>query len=105
MVMITVNIHEAKAKLSAFLEAVGRGERVVICNRNRPVAELVAVASAPAAQRRLGAAAGKVVIPSSFFDPLPSDMLDAFEGQPSDRLASRVAETKASYRGKPRDRR
>jgi hypothetical protein len=44
MTMIMVNIFEAKAKLSEYLEAVARGERVLICNRNRPVAELRALA-------------------------------------------------------------
>ena len=39
--MRQVNVHEAKAGLSGLLEAVGRGEEVVIMNRNRPVARLV----------------------------------------------------------------
>jgi prevent-host-death family protein len=43
MTMLVVNIFEAKAKLSEFLEAVAGGERVLICKRNRPVAELRAV--------------------------------------------------------------
>ena len=58
MVMFMVNIAEAKAKLSEYLDAVGRGERVVIWKHNRPVAELRAVASGTTAKRRLGAAAG-----------------------------------------------
>lgn len=37
MTMRKVNVHEAKARLSEFLAS---GERVVICNRNVPVAEL-----------------------------------------------------------------
>ena len=40
--MPTVSIYEAKARLSALIEAVTRGEEVVITNRNRPVARLVA---------------------------------------------------------------
>ena len=40
MTMIMVNIFEAKAKLSEYVEAAERGERVLICKRNRPVAEL-----------------------------------------------------------------
>ena len=39
--MPTVSICEAKARLSALIEAVGRGEEVVITNGNRPVARLV----------------------------------------------------------------
>ena len=43
MTMKMVNINEAKAKLSEFLDAVAQGETVIICNRNQPVAELRAV--------------------------------------------------------------
>lgn len=104
MTMIMVNIFEAKAKLSEYLEAVGRGERVVICNRNRPVAELRAVAAAPAV-RRLGTAAGAVTIPASFFEPLPDDLLDAFEGRAGDtERASKVAESRGRYAVKQKRR-
>jgi putative CocE/NonD family hydrolase len=51
----------------------------VIGNRNKPVAELQAVAAAPAV-RRLGTAAGAVTMPPPFFDPLPDDLLDTFDG-------------------------
>jgi prevent-host-death family protein len=106
MVMIMTNIADAKAKLSEYLEAAGRGERVVICRHNRPVAELRAVAATPVAKRKLGTAAGRVVIPPSFFEPLSDDLLDAFEGKTEDvKPGSRVAEAKARYRtGKARRR-
>jgi prevent-host-death family protein len=41
--MHEVGIYEAKTRLSALLQAVEKGEEVVITNRNRPVARLVAV--------------------------------------------------------------
>jgi antitoxin (DNA-binding transcriptional repressor) of toxin-antitoxin stability system len=112
MTMIMVNIFEAKAKLSEYLEAVGQGERVVICNRNRPIAELRALAPAPVA-RRLGAAAGAVTMANDFNDPLPADLLDAFDGGAAAPLrASKVAESRGTYAApqkarapKPRTRR
>jgi prevent-host-death family protein len=108
MVMIMVNIFEAKAKLSEYLEAVARGERVLICNRNRPVAELRALVPAPAA-RRLGAATGAVTMDETFNDPLPDDLLAAFEGSPEPPRVSRVAESHGTYTSKknvkPRRRR
>ena len=54
MTMIVVNIFEAKAKLSEYLDMAAQGERVLICKRNRPVVELHAVQSArtDAAARR-----------------------------------------------------
>ena len=50
MTMFKVNIHEAKARLSEFLEAVERASGS-ICKRNRPIAELRAIAPARAAGR------------------------------------------------------
>ena len=95
MVMIVINIHEAKAKLSEFLDAAARGERVLICKRNRPVAELRAVESARTQPRPFGGAAGRFTLPESFFEPLPDDVLDAFEGKEDATTASRVAEKNA----------
>src|SRR4029450_7291211 len=46
LTMLMVNIADAKAKLSEYVEAVARGEVVIICNRNKPVAELRAVEQA-----------------------------------------------------------
>ena len=41
--MIRANVAEVKARLSHFLRVAKSGETVVICERNVPVAELVAV--------------------------------------------------------------
>ncbi len=39
--MITVNMHEAKTRLSELVKAVEeRGEKVVLCRHGKPVAEL-----------------------------------------------------------------
>ena len=101
MTMIVVNINEAKAKLSEFLDAVAAGERVVICKRNQPVAELRAVEQKRTEPRPLGGAKG-IVIPPSFFDPMPDAFLDAFESGPvypetNISRPSRVAESRATY--------
>jgi prevent-host-death family protein len=104
MTMIVVNIHEAKAKLSEFLDKVAAGERVVICKRNQPVAELRAVEQKRTEPRPIGGIEG-IVIPSSFFEPMPDDFLDAFESgavfpEAKASRPSRVAESSPSY-GKP----
>lgn len=49
---IQVNLAEAKAKLSALIDAAGRGENVIIARNGEPVAELRSLAARP--QRRLG---------------------------------------------------
>jgi len=78
--MIVVNIFEAKAKLSEYLDMAAQGERVLICKRNRPIVELHAVQSARTAPRPVGLGRGRLTVPSSFFDPLPEDVLGGFEG-------------------------
>jgi len=82
MTMNRVNIHEAKAMLSELIAAAADGQRVVICKRNRPVAELVPLASARARARRIGGVPD-LAVPAGFFTPLPDDVVDAFdEGLP-----------------------
>src|ERR1051325_8863888 len=100
MVMIVVNVHEAKAKLSEFLDAVERGEQVMICRRNRPVAELRAVEHKRTEPRPIGLAKGKIKIRPSFFDPMPDEWLDDFYNGPvfpASKTPSRVAEARGKY--------
>ena len=78
MTMKMVNIHEVKARLSEFLNAVEQGEHVVICRRNQPVAELRKVAGTRTTPRALGMAKGRLSVPDSFFEPLPDDVLGSF---------------------------
>lgn len=78
--MIKVNIAEAKAHFSRYLESVERGETVLVCRRNVPIAELRPVPKRPGHPRPVGIDRG-MAIPVSFFDPLPHDLLDAFEGR------------------------
>ena len=105
--MIMVNIADAKANLSQYLEALARGERVVIAKWNRPVAELKLIPPSRTASRPIGGAKGAVRVPPSFFEPLPDDLLDGFEGRVPITPASRVAERRApGYRpSAPRRRR
>jgi prevent-host-death family protein len=78
--MIKVNIHEAKARLSEYLEAASRGERVVICKRNEPIAELRAIEQKRKEPRPIGLGKGTFEIGPEFFKPLPDDSFEAFEG-------------------------
>jgi len=80
MVMIRVNVHEVKAKLSEFLARIEAGEVVVICRRNVPVAELRAVTTPLKSERPRGLAKGTFRVPDSFFEPLPEGLLKGFEG-------------------------
>lgn len=96
MVMIMVNVYEAKAKLSEYLDAAMKGERVVICKHNQPVAELRPVEQVRTAPRDLTPMyPGKTFVTAAFFDPLPPDELAAWEGTESHGL--KVAEPRGTY--------
>ena len=79
--MAEIDVTEAKARLSEYLARVERGETVIICRRNKPVAELRPVSGMPARPRPMGLAAGRVRIPKAFFEPLDEDLLERFEGK------------------------
>ncbi len=79
MTMLKVNISDAKARLSQYVDCVEKGETIVLCRRNVPVAEIRPLPRAPAGLRPVGIDRG-LTLPPSFFDPLPEDVLRAFEG-------------------------
>jgi prevent-host-death family protein len=103
--MIVINIHEAKAKLSEYLDAVAKGERVLICKRNQPVAELRAVEQKRTEPRTIGGGPYHFDVPASFFEPMPDEFLDAFESgsvyPESQSPPSRVADVPAGYAAGP----
>ena len=80
MTMNRINTAEAKARLSHYLDKAGKGETVIICRRNVPIAELRPIPAPLRQPRPVGIDRG-MTIPDSFFDPLPDDLLDAFEGR------------------------
>lgn len=79
--MIRINVHEAKTHLSRHLAEVEKGEVVVICRRNVPIAEIRPLSPARREPRRIGPLRGEFQVPESFFDPLPEETLAAFEGK------------------------
>jgi len=76
-----VNIHDAKTNLSRYLAELAPGDALVICNRNQPVAELRSLRKKGVRKPRIGAASGQFVVPDSFFEPLPDEILKAFNGE------------------------
>jgi prevent-host-death family protein len=79
--MISATIFEAKTKLSQLVKEVQNGKTVIITSgRNKtPVAKLEAIQPAP--KKRLGALLTPgFVLPDSFWEPLPDEELDLWDG-------------------------
>ena len=81
--MVTLNVHEAKTHLSRYLKRlIEEGEeRIILCKRNVPIAEILPLKRARTEPRPVGLAKGRFEVPQEFFEPLPDAMLDAFEGK------------------------
>ena len=78
--MIRLNIHEAKTHLSRYLDRLARGETIVLCKRNVPIAEIRPIPADIKDERPIGLGKGEFIVPPEFFEPLPSDIVNAFEG-------------------------
>jgi prevent-host-death family protein len=76
--MNVVNVHTAKTHLSRLIEQACAGEEVIIARNNQPVVKLVPI-HPPQPKRQRGSLEGQVIVPDSFFDPLPDDELDAWD--------------------------
>jgi antitoxin (DNA-binding transcriptional repressor) of toxin-antitoxin stability system len=84
--MIILNINEIKTHFSSFLTKVSKGETVIVCKRNVPIAEIKPIAAPPNKKRPIGLAGREYPdfkISDAFFDPLPEDIVAAFDGENS----------------------
>ena len=76
--MKTVNIHEAKTRLSRLIAEVEAGEDIVLARNGRPVARLVRIGE-PLAGRCFGAMRGRARTDDAFFEPLSEAELASWE--------------------------
>jgi prevent-host-death family protein len=82
-VMSRPNIHEVRENLADYVAAAERGDEVLICRRNQPVARLVGLRRPPPSGPRLlgGAPDAGMPLPKNFFKPLPPALHAALAGQ------------------------
>lgn len=81
LVMLKVNVQDAKTHLSRYLDEVEKGETVIVCRHNKPVAELRPISEQNEKPKpRFGLWDGFGVA-DSFFEPLPEDLEKAFNGE------------------------
>ena len=79
--MIRLNIHEAKTHLSRYLSMIRKGETIILCKRNQPIADIRPFQSRRGLKRPIGLAKGQFAIPKEFFEPLPEELVQAFQGE------------------------
>ncbi|RWX46115.1 prevent-host-death family protein [Candidatus Electrothrix aarhusensis] len=83
--MPQLNISEVKSRFSATIARVVAGETVIVCNRNKPVAEIIPIKQQETfTERPVGL--GRKRYPNfkladNFNDPLPDDILAYFTGE------------------------
>lgn len=71
--MTVINLNEAKAHLGRYVAKAAKGEIIVLCERNRPVAELRAISPAKEGRPlKLGVLKEVFKVPENFDAPLES---------------------------------
>jgi prevent-host-death family protein len=87
--MAIINMHDAKTQLSDLVARAEAGEEIVIARRNKPAVRLVAVGanSKPSARKSREQAFGSMAYlrdalkDVDWFEPLPENELQAWEGK------------------------
>ena len=85
--MIRLDIHEAKTQLSRCLDRLEKGETqsIILFRRNVPIAEIRPLSKEPRRPAPAGRWAGSFAVTEAFFEPLPDELIQAFEGSRQDR--------------------
>jgi prevent-host-death family protein len=77
---MTVNMHDAKTRLSQLVAKVEAGEEVVISRNGKPVAKLTRIV--PKKRAKFGFAKGSIEIVGEITDPMPAEWLDMLYNAP-----------------------
>ena len=81
-----LNMQEEKTHLSKHVASLKPGDRIILCRRNRPVAEIRPISDRQDEPRPFGLGRGLADVSDAFFEPLPDDVLHGFErgeGEPA----------------------
>ncbi|HEY9066920.1 MAG TPA: type II toxin-antitoxin system prevent-host-death family antitoxin [Burkholderiaceae bacterium] len=78
--METVNIYDAKTRLSQLVDKAASGEDVVVSRNGKPLVRITRL-DAPKRRIKLGVLKNKLSVPANFDAPLPDEVLAGFEGR------------------------
>jgi prevent-host-death family protein len=82
VVVMTLNLYDAKTQLSALVDKAADGEEIVIAKNGKPMAKLVAFKAA--VKRKPGRLKGKIWMSDDFDAPMTPEEIAAWEGNESD---------------------
>jgi prevent-host-death family protein len=78
--METVNIYEAKTRLSQLVDKAASGEDVVVSRNGKPLVRITQL-ERPGRRIKFGVLKGKLTIPPDFDAPLPPDVPAPFQNR------------------------
>lgn len=76
----TVNIYDAKTRLSQLVDKAAAGEDVVVSRNGKPLVRITRL-EGPKQRIKFGVLKGRLKVPADFDAPLPDDVLGSFEGR------------------------
>ena len=76
--MPIITVHAAKTNLSKLIERAEAGEEIIIARGKNPAVKLIPVK--PLSQRHFGLYKGLAKVGPEFFEPLPEEELQAWDG-------------------------
>jgi len=77
--MESVNIYDAKTRLSQLVDRAASGEDVIVSRNGKPLARITRLVQ-PKRKINFGLLKGKVTVRADFDAPLPADVIAEFEG-------------------------
>lgn len=112
--METVNIDEAKTRLSQLVDKAAAGEDVVVSRHGKPLVRITRLEESKP-RVRFGVLAGRIQVPEDFDAPLPNHVVSLVEGalaarplsssHPMTGLREVLAEFPAGFMAQGRDER
>ena len=81
MATTILELGEGAEHLLEHIAELKQGDKIILCEEKTPIAEILPLPKASSEPRVLGLGAGLARVPDTFFEPLPDDLLDMFEGK------------------------
>jgi prevent-host-death family protein len=76
----TVNIYDAKTRLSQLVDKAAAGEDVVVSRNGKPLVRITRL-DVPKRPIKFGLLEGRLIVPTDFDAPLADDVVAGFEGR------------------------